>query len=243
MMVYCLFEQSGTFKNVLKNKGIKALDVDILNHYNETDITVDLFCEIEKAYNNEPSLFDKIKSDDLIFAFFPCTRFTEKIFINARALNSGIQKWSNEKRLEYSMKFMNEVNEYYSLFCKMCIVAERKHLRMIIENPAPGQHYLKYFFPIKATVVDTNRAENGDYYKKPTQYWFINFPLSPTLNLTGYSKKPQATITKNNLDREGTIKERRSLISPLYASWFIDTYIIDNLQTREKQKEEISYER
>ena len=75
MIVHCLFEQSGTFKNAFKKYGIEAYDYDIQNEFNETDYVTDLFEEIDRGYQGEPSLFDKISPDDLIFAFFPCTYF------------------------------------------------------------------------------------------------------------------------------------------------------------------------
>ena len=35
--VWCLFEQSGAFKNKFKELGYDAVDVDIQNNFNETD--------------------------------------------------------------------------------------------------------------------------------------------------------------------------------------------------------------
>lgn len=67
--VYCLFEQSGTFKNEFKKFGINAEDYDILDEFGETDHNIDLFSEIEKGYKGEPSIFDKIGEADLVFAF------------------------------------------------------------------------------------------------------------------------------------------------------------------------------
>lgn len=58
--VHCFFEQSGTFKNEFIKLGIPAEDYDIQNNFGETDNVIDLFGEIEKAYNNQPSIFDKI---------------------------------------------------------------------------------------------------------------------------------------------------------------------------------------
>lgn len=43
--VFCLFEQSGTFKNEFRKLGIQAEDYDILNDFGETDHIVDLFHE------------------------------------------------------------------------------------------------------------------------------------------------------------------------------------------------------
>ena len=48
--VHCLFEQSGTFKRAFAEFGIPAEDYDIQNNFGETDHVVDLFDEIEKAY-------------------------------------------------------------------------------------------------------------------------------------------------------------------------------------------------
>lgn len=48
--VHCLFEQSGTFKNEFIKLGIPAEDYDIQNNFNQTDHVIDLFAEIDKAY-------------------------------------------------------------------------------------------------------------------------------------------------------------------------------------------------
>ena len=48
--VHCLFEQSGTFKNEFIKLGIPAEDYDIQNNFNQTDHVIDLFAEIENAY-------------------------------------------------------------------------------------------------------------------------------------------------------------------------------------------------
>ena len=48
--VYCLFEQSGTFKNEILKLGINAYDYDIQNNFGQKDFQIDLFAEIEKAY-------------------------------------------------------------------------------------------------------------------------------------------------------------------------------------------------
>lgn len=48
--VHCLFEQSGTFKNEFRKLGIPAEDYDIQNNFGETDHQLDLFAEIEQAY-------------------------------------------------------------------------------------------------------------------------------------------------------------------------------------------------
>ena len=51
--VHCLFEQSGTFKNEFKKLGYQAEDYDIQNNFDETDHVVDLFAEIDRAYEEQ----------------------------------------------------------------------------------------------------------------------------------------------------------------------------------------------
>lgn len=51
--VHCFFEQSGTFKNEFIKLGIPAEDYDIQNNFGETDHVIDLFGEIEAAYERE----------------------------------------------------------------------------------------------------------------------------------------------------------------------------------------------
>ena len=55
--VHCLFEQSGTFKNEFKKLGYEAFDYDIQNNFGETDYQIDIFNEIEKAYEGGKNLY------------------------------------------------------------------------------------------------------------------------------------------------------------------------------------------
>lgn len=66
---HCFFEQSGTFRDAFQKLGIPAIDYDIQNEYKKTDIIIDIFTEIKKAKLGLDSIFDDIKSDELIIAF------------------------------------------------------------------------------------------------------------------------------------------------------------------------------
>lgn len=121
-----------------------------------------------------------MNKNDLIFAFFPCTRFERQIQMHYAGVALQQKKWSDLKKVENSLKLHNELNYLYNLFCKLIIVCLRRNLKLIVENPYGG-NYLEKFFPIKAEVIDLDRSKNGDYFKKPTQFWFIN--LNPKFNL------------------------------------------------------------
>lgn len=225
--VHCLFEQSGTFKNEFKKLGINAEDYDILNDFGETDHVVDLFAHIRGGYNGEPSLFDNVSKNDLIVAFFPCTRFESQIHLGYRGEMFQQKDWSDLEKLHYSMKLHEELHELYELISMMVCICLEKGLRIIIENPYSSPHYLTDYWCIKPSLIDRDRSLNGDYYKKPTQYWFINcepeenFIFEPIYAVDTYrvsGKKNRKDVSK---------KVERSLLHPQYANRFIRQKIID----------------
>lgn len=215
--VHCFFEQSGTFKNEFKKFGIPAEDYDILNDFGETDHVVDLFKDIE----NESGVFDKITSDDLIIAFFPCVRFTSQILLEFQGTNNSMKKWNIEKKLEYDIKMQAEITYLYNLVTRLVLIALRRNLRLIIENPYSSQHYLTTHWALKPAIIDMDRSKRGDYYMKPTQYWFVN--CCPENNLIWEASVQQKTIKKVSNEN----KVNRSMISKEYANRFIREYILD----------------
>ena len=228
MKAYCLFEQSGTFKNEFKKLGIDAYDYDIRNDFGQTDFVVDIFTEIQKAYEGWESIFDNMGGTDIIMAFFPCTRFEAKIPLSFRGELPQQKNWNDLKKLQYSMKLHGELHELYEKLCELTVVAERKGLRMVIENPVTQPHYLTTYWCIKPSVIDKDRTNDGDYYKKQTQYFFIGF--EPSFNLVMEPLEPVKTRTINNARGTETTSRQveRSMMHPQYARRFIKKYILPN---------------
>lgn len=226
MIAHCLFEQSGTFKNEFKKLGYEAYDYDIQNEFGETDYVVDLFAEIDGGYQGKPSIFDKISQDDLILAFFPCTRFEARVPLLFRGEAYQQKSWNDIEKLEYSIQLQNQLTELYNLLSKLVIVCKRKCLKMVIENPYTQPNYLTTYWCLKPDIIDMDRTKNGDCYKKPTQYWFIN--CKPKNNLVFECIDYVEQIKIENLF--GTKKEdviKRSMIHPQYANRFIRQYLIE----------------
>lgn len=220
MIYHCFFEQSGTFKNEFKKLGFQAFDYDILNDYGETDFKIDLFDEIEKAFEGGDSIFDKMKKEqDFVFAFFPCTRFSKWILKHLNGTASQCRKWSDEKKIEYAMNIEAERSRMYQLFCKFVTVIIRSGIPCIIENPFDKEHYLTKYFPMMPAVIDTNRRDRGDYMIKPTQFYFIN--CKPTERFIF------ETVANHPKRREVELDTKtRSIISKDYANRFIREFVI-----------------
>lgn len=197
-MYYCLFEQSGTFKNEFKKLGYEAFDYDIQNEFNETDVVIDLFKEIENAYNKEKSIFDNITEEDTILAFFPCVRFENQIELHFRGTCNLLRKWSDEQKLEYDLKLHRELDLMYETITKLAIVCIRKKIPLIIENPYSTTHYLVKYWAIPSKIVDKDRTLRGDYYEKPTQYWFINCEPKYNMIFEAYSWNKKKNIGHTN---------------------------------------------
>lgn len=224
MIAHCLFEQSGTFKNEFKKLGYEAYDYDILNDYGETDYQIDLFKEIRGGYEGKPSIFDDIDKDDIIMAFFPCTRFESRIMLAFRGEQYQQKNDSDIKKLETSMKLHEELHYNYMLISKMTHICLNKGLKMVIENPYTQPHYLTSYWCIKPKIIDKDRRENGDYMNKPTQFFFINFEP-----MDNFIFEPITYVEKRRCDYiQGKDRARiRSEIHPQYANRFIRRYIID----------------
>ena len=219
-IAHCLFEQSGTFKNEFKKLGFKAFDYDILNDFGETDFKIDLFNEIDKAYKGEKSLFDCFSREDIIIAFFPCTRFEKQIQLSFRGEQRQDKSLSDAEKLQRGIVLHQELHNYYVLFSELCIVAIQKKLKLIIENPYSTAHYLTRYLSLKPKIIDTNRTLRGDNFKKPTQYWFIN--CEPKYNII----LEPLTIVKHKTVEWCLNKVERSMINPQYANRFIREFII-----------------
>ena len=171
----------------LKSFGFKAVDYDIKDEFGETDYICDLFVDIEQAYLGKESIFDEITQKDTILAFFPCIRFEEQIQMHFRGTAFQQKNWTDEQKLEYDLKLHKELDEMYETITKLVIVCIRRNIPLIIENPYSTNHYLTKYWSIKAKVIDKNRTLRGDYFEKPTQYWFINCEPKYNMIFEAYS--------------------------------------------------------
>ena len=222
---HCFFEQSGTFKNEFKKLGYEAYDYDILDDFGETDYKVDLFKDIESAYSHTHThtAFDNVKEGDQIIAFFPCTRFEAQVIIDYKGKNAGMKNWTDKQKLEYDLKLHDELHRFYCLVTKMVLVCIERKIPLIIENPhGAGQHYLTRYWCLQPSLIDTNRKDRGDWYTKPTQYWFINRKPSNNLVFDAVAQYPGKSYSKIR----GNVQRERSAISPHYANRFIREFVI-----------------
>ena len=228
--VHLFFEKSGTFKNEFIKLGIPAEDYDIQNNFGQTDHVIDLFNEIEEAYRGGQSVFDNITKDDLIMAFFPCIYF-EALQMTYYSLDSiNNKKKTKCGKIEEAIDRIQQRTYFHIILYKLYWIVERKKMRLIIENPAKMPHYLITIqnFP-KPTFIDKNRMLRGDYFIKPTAYWFFN--CEPTHGSTIQKDKKKKTIISSSGSRKaGLCSEERSMISPDYARNFICDFVIGKEQ-------------
>lgn len=154
--------------------------------------------------------------------------------LSFRGQAKQMKKWSDVQKMEYDMELLDEVNEMYKLVNKLFIVCIRKNIKLIVENPYSEEHFLCRYWCLLPSVIDKDRRERGDYFKKPTQYWFLNrkpsnnfiFEAMP-INSKGI-KDPIRTMGTELRESLGakTQKVARSMIHPDYANRFIREFII-----------------
>lgn len=228
--VWCLFEQSGTFKNEFKKLGYDAVDVDIQNNFGETDYQIDIFSEIEKAYEGgQETIFDKISKDGLIMAFFPCIYFCAPSQMNFTWGCINYRKMSYKEKTDAILKRSSDREKFYALAIKMFSVVAERGLRLIMENPWSENTYLKANFIIPPALIDNNRMLRGDYRIKPTAYWYVN--CEPTNGKSYQNDKEKKIHMKSRGSKvAGICSEERSMIHPDYARNFICDFIIGKEQ-------------
>ena len=226
---YCLFEQSGTFKNEFIRLGIPAEDYDIQDKFGQTDHRTDLFAEIERAWGGMPSIIDGIGGEDLIMAFFPCVYFSRMQMGYYEMTHFNLSGKPKRERYETVIDRIRERERFYLLLYKLVAIADTRALRLIVENPY-GHSYL--FFPqnfIAPTLIDRDRTRRGDEFRKPTAYWFIN--CEPTYGESYTHPKTVRSISYiSGHSGSGICDEERSMISSEYARNFICDFILGRKQ-------------
>lgn len=223
--VHCFFEQSGTFKNEFIKLGIDAYDYDIQNNFGQTDYEIDLFSEIERAYDHKPSVFDNIGGDDLIMAFFPCIYFCDSSSIAMSMNYLNYRALTLREKVDKILDRAKNREYFYSQIIKLFAVVMERGLKMVVENPYSPMHYLHANFILPPTFVDHNRRLRGDYYIKPTQYWFVGF--NPTTGCTMRNNSIKRNVKKSKRgNKAGVCSEERSMIAPEYARNFICDFIL-----------------
>ena len=223
--VHCFFEQSGTFKNEFKKLGIDAYDYDIQNNFGQTDYVIDLFSEIERAYDHKPSVFDNIGGVDLIMAFFPCIYFCDSSSIAMSMNYLNYRALTLREKVDKILDRAKNREYYDSLIIKLFAVVMARGLKMVVENPYSPMHYLHANFILSPTFVDHNRQLRGDYFMRPTQYWFVGF--NPTTGCTMRNNPIKRKVKKSKCgNKAGVCSMERSMIAPEYAKNFICDFIL-----------------
>ena len=158
-------------------------------------------------------------------AFFPCIYFAalQMPYYTNRNVNN---KKEGKEKFDIILDRIEKREKLYKLLYKLIAIVEIRGLRLIIENPATQPHYLLFAenFYCKPTIIDKNRLLRGDYYRKPTAYWFFN--IKPTYGESFKVTKAVKTIREAVKGKGGLCSEERSMISPEYAKNFICDFIL-----------------
>lgn len=131
-----------------------------------------------------------------------------------------MRDWDTTRKLRYDLKLHQELSRNYEVITKLAMIAFEKNIKLIIENPYSEEHYLRRYWCIKPLIIDYDRRDKGDYYKKPTQYFFLNRKPSNNLLFEGVEikKSKRVSYTRNQVER--------SMISSDYANRFIREFIL-----------------
>ena len=155
--------------------------------------------------------------------------------LNFRGQNNAMKNWSYQQKMKNCMRLQNELTEMYELVNKLFIICLDRGLKLIVENPYSEEHYLRRYWCYPPSIIDRDRRDRGDYFKKPTQYWFVNCKPKNNLIFEAITynnicvKDAIRYMQKKDFEHTGAkdLKTARSMIHPDYANRFIREYIID----------------
>ena len=174
------------------------------------------------------SIFDNLTPDDLILAFFPCIYFCEASQSYFMLTNNNYSKLSDFEKIEKIIARNKKRGIFFELLNKMIGICFLKGFRIVFENPWTQPHFLANAFLKKPDIVDNDRTLRGDFFRKPTSYWFFN--CKPTKMFTMQQDKDVMRVWDAGRGDAGTCSKERSLISPDYARNFICDFILGKPQ-------------
>ena len=159
------------------------------------------------------------------------------------------------KKWQVLRNYSQERFQFYDIALKLTAVVQIKGLRMIAENPWHPTNFTNHFWFVRVSLIDKDRTRRGDYFRKPTAYWFINCtpthgetyqptPKNLVKTITSGSgasatkKKMKKLMSREELDKQyidhtsaaGLCDEDRSMISPDYARNFICDFVLGKEQ-------------
>lgn len=166
----------------------------------------------------------------MVIAFFPCIYFTGSTNPRYFTLeNYNYKSLSLNEKLDKMLERSKSREYFFELIIKMVGVCLQREIRLVIENPFTTQHYLYNNFFKSPDVVDKDRTLRGDFFKKPTGYWFFN--CVPTYGYSFQKDKERKKVWEcKGSNKGGICSEERSLISPDYARNFICDFILGKEQ-------------
>lgn len=161
-------------------------------------------------------------------AFFPCIYFCSMSQVSMFWDNVNYRGLPYEERTRRVLERAENRLRFFSLAIKMLTVAKTRGLRLVMENPWTTS-YLNNNFVLPPSLIDNDRSLRGDFFVKPTAYWFIN--CAPTHGLTiQKDKKVKRVLDCKSAPHAGLCSEDRSMISSDYARNFIHDFILGKAQ-------------
>ena len=161
------------------------------------------------------------KENDFIIAFFPCTHFCDANELQYRLWIGGKKIDYDERAVKRLLERNNERARYFELYLKFTYICKTKEIPTIIENPASSgnKNYLVQFSPIEVAWHEKDRSLFGDNFKKPTNFFAINFEMKE--NFMMFTQN--CGIKSIYGDAHGC--QERSEISSLYAQNFYKRFL------------------
>lgn len=165
------------------------------------------------------------RDGDIVMAFFPCVYFCKNSMLLFMWNSRNYRKLSVREKSDKILERSANREYFYQLAIKLFTIVKERQIRMVFENPMTPPTYLLNNFVMNPTIVDNNRLLRGDYFRKPTGFWFVNFEPKNGFTLQDDKDPREIQKCKNGI-KAGICSEERSMISSDYARNFIYDFIL-----------------
>jgi len=165
------------------------------------------------------------KDEDFIIAFFPCTHFCDANELQYRLWTGGKKLPYDEQNVKRLIARNRERARYFELYLKFTYICQAKGIPTIIENPASSgnKNYLVQFSPIEVAWHEKDRSLFGDNFKKPTNFFAINFKMEEDFIMFDVNPNKESIYK----DKHGC--KQRSEITRRYAENFYKRFLKEKL--------------
>lgn len=180
---HCFFEQSGTFKNEFKRLGLAAFDYDILDDFGQTDFKMDIFAEIEKAFEGGAIRFRQDGRGGRNLRFLPLRPILKALYMAHEPNREAMRQIRFEKENGEFLRTSGRVGQIREAHYKARFGIHRKRLALGHREPVFGRSLLGAVLARRCVHHRQQPPLDGRLVREANPIFFLQLPAPRQPNI------------------------------------------------------------